>query len=91
MQDLTSNYMDKIEEKNIREVLIPAELVKDLEDQIVNLLLIQLKSYGEAKYREGQMNPSVGFLRQYLNEQPMPADMWTDEDIIRFLRIPFKK
>lgn len=42
-------------------------------------------------YEEGQKNPMVGFLRQYLNERPGLSDerLWTDEDILRFLRIPF--
>jgi hypothetical protein len=42
-------------------------------------------------YKQGQMNPKVGFLRQYLNERPVMSDgsLWTDEDILRFLRIPF--
>lgn len=42
-------------------------------------------------YEEGQKNPVVGFLRQYLNERPVMSDgrLWTDEDILRFLRIPF--
>lgn len=32
---------------------------------------------------------SVGFLRQYLNESPdWKGKMWTDEDILRFIRIP---
>lgn len=38
---------------------------------------------------EGQQNPEVGFLRQYLNESPdWKGKMWTDEEILRFIRIP---
>lgn len=42
-------------------------------------------------YKQGQMNPRVGFLRQYLNEDPVPngGEMWTDEILLKFLRIPF--
>lgn len=41
-------------------------------------------------YELGQQNPKVGFLRQYLNEQHQPiAKEWTDEHLLRFLRIPF--
>lgn len=45
-------------------------------------------------YELGQQNPKVGFLRQYLNEQPTASPnftMWTDEQILTFLRIPFAK
>ena len=45
----------------------------------------------EGAYRAGQQNPLVGFLRQYLNEQSgVPDFAWTDEQILEFLRIPFK-
>lgn len=37
--------------------------------------------------RDGEMNPPVGFLRQYLNETGKFEKLWTDEDILRFIRI----
>jgi hypothetical protein len=43
----------------------------------------------EKAYKAGQMNPSVGFLRQYLNECGKFEKLWTDEDIMKFLQIPF--
>jgi hypothetical protein len=45
------------------------------------------RTYSQA-YEEGQQNPKVGFLRQYLNESSLMG--WTDEHILDFLRIPFK-
>lgn len=65
-----------------------SQFYKDLEPLIESLLTTR-----EAEaYKQGQMNPQVGFLRQYLNEDGRPAgkgEMWKDEDILRFLRIPF--
>lgn len=41
-------------------------------------------------YELGQQNPLTGFLRQYLNERyGIPENLWTDEQILGFLRIPF--
>lgn len=43
-------------------------------------------------YELGQQNPKVGFLRQYLNEEHrafVSKPMWTDEQLLKFLRIPF--
>lgn len=42
--------------------------------------------------QRGQMNPKVGFLRQYLNESPdWKGTSWDDEALLTFLRIPFAK
>ena len=41
-------------------------------------------------YEEGQKNPRVGFLRQYLNELPETKKQWTDEQLLEFIRIPFQ-
>lgn len=39
---------------------------------------------------EGEKNPKVGFLRQYLNESPdWNGTPWDDEALLTFLRIPF--
>lgn len=41
-------------------------------------------------YELGQQNPLTGFLRQYLNERyGIPENLWTDEQLLKFLRIPF--
>jgi hypothetical protein len=40
-------------------------------------------------YKQGQMNPKVGFLRQYLNEETISTGTWTDEQLLNLLRIPF--
>jgi hypothetical protein len=53
-------------------------------------LVRELLTTREAEaYKQGQMNPQVGFLRQYLNEETTSTGTWTDEQILRFLRIPF--
>jgi len=62
------------------------EALKELTQFAENLLTTR-----EAEaYKQGQMNPKVGFLRQYLNETPdWKGTLWTDDHILEFLRIPF--
>lgn len=54
--------------------------------QAVHLLLAKERESAE---RRGQMNPKVGFLRQYLNECGAFEKLWTDEDILGFIRLAF--
>lgn len=64
----------------------PGELERKQEECVDSLI--------HKAYELGQQNPRVGFLRQYLNEQPTASPnftMWTDEQILTFLRIPFSE
>lgn len=60
------------------------------ESDIDPRLLAFIQHIAKEEYERGQQNPKVGFLRQYLNESPeWRGKKWLNEDITRFLRIPF--
>lgn len=65
------------------------ELLTTREARVREEMHREYESELQARERQGQMNPKVGFLRQHLNEQPGSQGIWTDGMILTFMQIPF--
>lgn len=73
-------------EEELKRQLLNLKLGSQTEDGVLLAVMREI----ERARAEGQQNPKVGFLRQYLNENPDFSGPWTDEQILNFLQIPFE-
>ncbi len=86
---MTTTHQEALE--RFREKFLSDEFHMNSDDKLTIGLETFLLTEIEASYTAGQQNPKVGFLRQYLNESAPKTHPWTNEQILGFLRIPFKE